>query len=291
LIKGIIQKLKAKLQNRNGAPVTQPYYDLIKTFKKREVISEDASWIFRYSPYIIFTVSVIIPLGIPILFALNYFPYLSDFLVVIYMIGLMTFFLALSGIDVGSAFGGFGSSREMTLSAVTEGAFVFSLLAPALLAKTNNLNQMVEVLKFLPISQLFPLIFAFIAFLAVLLSETKRYPFDNPSTHLELTMIHEAMILEYSGKRLALLEWASYNKLLFFIILGLNIFFPWTIATTVTFNTLIISLAGLILKVMGVVAIITFIESFIAKYRYFRLPDVLLTAFVLSIISVIIVSI
>lgn len=291
LVKGIIQKMKARLQNRQGAPVTQPYSDLIKTFGKREVISEDASWIFKYSPYLIFTISVIIPLGIPIFASVNNFPYMSDFLVIIYMIALMTFFLALSGIDVGSAFGGFGSSREMTLSAVTEGAFVFSLLAPSLLAKTNNLNQIVEVLKFMPISQVFPLIFAFIAFLTVLLSETKRYPFDNPSTHLELTMIHEAMILEYSGKRLALLEWASYNKLLLFIILGLNIFFPWTVATAFTFNAIIVSVLGLILKIAGVAFVITFIESFIAKYRYFRLPDVLLTAFVLSVISVIIVSI
>lgn len=282
---GIIRKVKALMQNRQGASIIQPYFDLYKLFHKDEVISKDASWVFRVSPYLIFAISILIPLGIPLISTLESSP-IGDFLVIAYLIALSTFFLALSGIDVGSAFGGFGSSREMTLAALTEGIVIFSIVPVALLAQTTNLASMVGLIALLPANDSFPILIAFIGFFIALLSETGRIPFDNPSTHLELTMIHEAMILEYSGKRLALLEWASANKLLIFVALGVNIFFPWGLTGNLSFNSIGISLLIFAGKALALIVSIAIFESSIAKFRFFRLPDVLLTGFIFSVIAI-----
>ncbi|MDO8509695.1 MAG: NADH-quinone oxidoreductase subunit H, partial [bacterium] len=209
---GIVRKIKARLQNRVGASIIQPYFDLRKLFNKNEVISEDASWIFRFAPYLIFAVTLIVGASIPLFTTILANTFLSDFLVIVYLIALSTFFLALAGIDVGSAFGGFGSSREMTVAALTEGGLIFSLLAVALAVHSTNLFTMAAAVSGLSLASIAPILLAFFAFLIALLAETARFPFDNPATHLELTMIHEAMILEYSGKRLALIEWAAANK-------------------------------------------------------------------------------
>lgn len=285
LIIGMIRKIKAFMQNRQGAPIIQPYYDLWKLFHKDEVISPDASWIFYGAPFLIFAISALLPLGIPLITTYPLFPFLSDFLVIIYLLALMTFFLALSGIDVGSAFGGFGSAREMTLTAVTEGTLVISLLAPVFITHTTNVIMMAHGIKTVPLENLLSLLFAFVSFIVVLLSETKRFPFDNPATHLELTMIHEAMILEYSGKRLALMEWASFNKFLFFTLLGVNLFFPWGLTSTIAPFALFISGIFVGIKVLSIAGFVALLESTIAKFRFFRLPDILLTAFILGIIS------
>ena len=290
LLIGVIRKVKALMQNRRGASIIQPYYDLFKIFQKDEVISKDASWIFLIAPYLIFAISILLPFGVPIISTLSIFPFMGDFLVIIYLIALMTFFLALAGIDVGSAFGGFGSSREMTLTAITEGAFVFSILPVAIFTSTMNVPTIVVSLQTIPLSNLFPLSLAFVTFLTVLLAETKRFPFDNPATHLELTMIHEAMILEYSGKRLALVEWASANKTMFFIVLGMNIFFPWYVASNAEPTAILFSFGALLVKVFLVAISIALLESTIAKFRFFRLPDILLTAYILGVISLVMIA-
>ncbi len=284
LLTGFIRKIKAKLQGRQGASIWQPYLDLRKLFHKDEVISHDASWIFLAAPYIVFAVTLLVSAGLPLLTGVMYNP-LSNFLVVIYILALGTFFLALSGIDVGSSFGGFGSSREMTLAALTEGGLIFSMLALAVIAHSTNLSVITKAVATLPAISFFPIMLAFISFMIALLCETCRFPFDNPSTHLELTMIHEAMILEYSGKRLALMEWASSNKLMIFIVLGVNLFFPWGLAGTVSFASLSLAFVFLIIKVSVVGAFIAILESSIAKFRFFRLPDLLFTSFVLSVIA------
>lgn len=275
------------MQNRKGASIMQPYFDLWKLFHKDEVISHDASWIFRFSPYLIFAISILIPIGIPLISHLEFLSPLSDFLVIAYLIALSTFFLALSGIDVGSAFGGFGSSREMTLAALTEVVVIFSIVPVALLTQTTNLVTMVGIAASLPLNDSFPILIAFIGFFIALLSETGRIPFDNPATHLELTMIHEAMILEYSGKRLALMEWAAANKFLIFVILGVNIFFPWDIANNVNGGSFIIALIFLLVKIIALTVGIAILESSTAKFRLFRLPDILLTGFIFGLIAII----
>ena len=279
---GIIGKIKAKMQNRVGASILQPYRDLNKLLHKDEVISEDASWIFRYAPYIIFTSTIVVGASIPIVSTLLNSPLLGDLLTIVCMLAIGTFFLALAGLDTGSAFGGFGASREMTLSALAEGGLIFSLLAVSLLAGTTNLFAVSGADLLSNPKNFFPIILAFVGFFLVMLAETARYPFDNPSTHLELTMIHEAMILEYSGKRLALLEWASANKLLIFFVLGSNIFFPWGIATTATIGAVLIAFGAIALKIAFFCAGIALLESVMAKFRFFRLPDILITSFVLS---------
>jgi formate hydrogenlyase subunit 4 len=264
---GVTRKMKAELQNRRGASPFQPYRDLAKLFRKDEVISRDASWIFRFAPYAVYAVTILVGASIPLVSTALANGYTGDFLVVIYLLALGTFFLALAGIDTGGAFGGFGSSREMLVAALTEGGLIVSLLALALVSRTTNL-------------------LAFIGFFVALLAETGRYPFDNPSTHLELTMIHEAMILEYSGKRLAIVEWAAANKYLIFIALGANLFFPWGTADSLAVGQVALSLALFIGKCLLFCAAIAFIESTIAKFRIFRLPDLLFTSFIISIIAI-----
>lgn len=213
LCAGVINKIKARLQNRKGASIFQPYRDLWKLLHKDEIISRDASWIFRIAPFIVFSITLLIGASIPLFTSFLTNTLTGDMLLIVYALAIGTFFLALGGLDIGSAFGGFGSSREMTLSALAEGGFIFSLLTIALINGTTNIFAIANADIFLHGKYLFPTLLAFGGFLVVLLAETARFPYDNPATHLELTMIHEAMILEYSGKKLALMEWASFNKL------------------------------------------------------------------------------
>lgn len=283
---GIIRKVKAYTQNRQGASIVQPYFDLWKLFHKDEVIAKDASWIFMWSPYIIFTITIILFAGIPVQSMTNTLPGLSDFLVIAYLVALATFFLALAGIDTGSMFGGFGASREMTLSALTEGTFLFSFVPLLLLTHTTNLTMMATAAVGLPLASYFPIAIAFFGFFIALMAETGRIPFDNAATHLELTMIHEAMILEYSGKRLALMEWANANKFLFFIALGVNLFFPWNMTGNDPL-VLILSLGIILLKILVLIIVVGILESSVAKFRLFRLPDILLTGLILCIIAII----
>jgi len=282
---GVIKKMKARFQNRVGASIFQPYRDLWKLLHKDETMSRDASWIFRFAPYIVFTVTLVVGASIP-LFAL--FPshiMSSDMLMIIYALAIGTFFLALAGLDTGGAFGGFGSSREMTLSALAEGGFVFSLLTIALMSGTTNVFSIAGSGVLAQGQYVLPVFLAFIGFFIVLLAETARFPYDNPATHLELTMIHEAMILEYSGKRLALMEWASANKLLIFSAMGANLFFPFGFAVSVDPQAIIMGIAILFMKLFVFCFVITLIESSMAKFRFFRLPDLLLISFILNAVA------
>ena len=297
LLIGVIRKVKAVLQNRVGADVLQPYRDLWKLFQKDEVISSEASWVTRYFPIVIFSITVLIGAAVPLVTSLpteivigdwlfTLAP-VSDFIVIVYLFALSTFLLVLIGMDQGSAFGGFGSSREMMVSALAEGGLFFSLLTVSIAAQTGSVTEMVAGLGSLPLPVLLPLLIAFIGFFLVLLAENARFPFDNPATHLELTMIHEAMILDLSGKRLALMEWAAANKLMIFIALGANLFFPWGTVAELDLNQLLLVALPVFLAKATLFAIaIACIESLMAKFRLFRLPDVLFTSFILSVIAI-----
>lgn len=286
LVTGIIRTMKARLQNRTGAPVLQPYKDLWKLFHKDEVISADASWIFRFTPYLLFATTWAAGAAVPLITVMPLVHGTGDFLAVIYTLALGVFFLALAGMDTGSGFGGFGASREMTVSALTEGGVIFSLLTLAIAAHTTNLSAIAAAVRALPLPSLIPVMLAFFGFLIALLAETGRFPFDNPATHLELTMIHEAMVLEYSGTRLALIEWAASVRLLLFISLGVNLFFPWGMAAALVPSALAESMALYLVKVLIVCMVIAGIETGMAKYRFFRLPDLLFTSFILSAIAI-----
>lgn len=287
MVLGVIRTFKARMQTRIGASIFQPYRDLAKLFHKNEVVSEDASWVFLSAPYIVFGTTIALALGVPLISSFS--TPLGDILVFAYVIATGAFFTALAGIDTGSAFGGFGSSREMTIAALTEGGLILSLFAISLVAGTTNLGAMPAGLLAVSGKALVPLLLALIAFGIALLAENARMPVDNPATHLELTMVHEAMILEYSGKRLALMEWASYNKLLIFIAVFVNILMPRDLTSSRAVGALLIALCIFLVKALSAASVIAFLESTIAKLRIFRVPDLLLTSFVLSVISIIII--
>lgn len=291
LVLGVVRKVKAHMQSRVGASVLQPYRDLGKLFRKDEVISEDASWIFLAAPYVVFGTTVALSWGIALLGGAAVYPALGDLLVFVYVVAASTFFLALASYDTGSGFGGFGASREMMIAALAEGGMMFSLVAAAFLTGTPYLAMMPSALVELPLATLLPLALAGAAFFIALLAENARYPVDNPATHLELTMVHEAMILEYSGGRLALMEWASVTKLLVFIAIFTSVFIPWSPETTHSLPGALLWFGVFLAKIIVTAFAIAMIESVMAKLRIFRVPDFLLTSFVLSVIALILIVI
>lgn len=290
LIVGVIRKIKALMQNRRGADVFQPYRNIFKQFQKEVVISSAASWITPAMPYILFSTTVSAALLVPTFMIIFPFSGLGDILVIIYLLALGSFFLALAGLDQGSAFGGMGSSRHMTVASLAEPAMILSIFAIGTNSASANISQ---IISHGSISEFFlnPLyIFSFLALFIVMLAEAGRIPVDNPATHLELTMIHEAMILDYSGRYLAFIEWASAVKLMLFLTLLGNIFFPVGIITSFTVLGAIGGIIIFIAKLLVLAAVIAIIESSMAKFRLFRVPDLLWIAFMLSLLGIIIHS-
>lgn len=283
---GTVRWLKARLQNRRGAPPWQPYYELAKLFGKEVVVSNNASWLFRFAPYIIFASTVAVALFVPLLVAPLPFDWGGDLLVVVYLLLLGTFFLALAGLDPGTAFGGMGASREMTVAAIAEPTVALAIFALALGAGSTNLGRIVTATLANPTVAISPgHLLAFVALFIVTLAETGRLPVDNPATHLELTMIHEAMVLEYSGRYLALVEWSAWLKLTIFFSLLANLFVPWGVATTVTPAALLGALVAWIVKLAVLAVVVAVLETRVAKLRLFRVPELLSVSFVLALLA------
>jgi len=284
---GLVRLFKARLQNRRGAPFWQPYFELRKLFAKEVVVSSNASWLFRAVPYVVFVSTAGVTLLVPLVAVPLPFDGVGDLLVVVYLLLLGTFFLALGGLDPGSPFGGMGSSREMTVAALAEPTIAVAIFALASGAGSSNLGQIARGLIESPASVLTPGHgLAFASLFIVMLAETSRLPVDNPATHLELTMIHEAMVLEYSGRYLALLEWASALKLLVFFSLLANLFVPWGIATTLTAGALAVGVLALLVKLLALCAVVALVETRVAKLRLFRVPELLSASFVLALLAV-----
>ncbi len=284
---GLIRWMKARLQNRRGAPFWQPYLDLRKLFGKEVVVSRNASWLFRAAPFVIFASTVAMTALVPVLAAPLPFDAMGDLVVLVYLLLLGTFFLALAGLDPGSAFGGMGASREVTVAALAEPTVALAVFALALSAGSTNLGRIVVSTLADPARAVSPgHLLAFAALFIVTLAETGRLPVDNPATHLELTMIHEAMLLEYSGRYLALLEWAAATKLLvFFALLG-NLFVPWGVARTLTLEALLVALGSFLLKLLALAVTVAGFETCVAKLRLFRVPELLSVSFVLALLAV-----
>jgi formate hydrogenlyase subunit 4 len=284
---GFVRWLKARLQNRRGAPPWQPYFELRKLFGKEVVVSNNASWLFRSAPYIIFASTIVVTLLIPLIAAPLPFDGLGDLLMVVYLLLLGTFFLALAGLDPGTAFGGMGASREMTVAAIAEPTIALAIFSLAIGAGSTNLGRIVTQTLANPTAAISAgHLLALAALFIVTLAETGRLPVDNPATHLELTMIHEAMILEYSGRYLALIEWAAWLKLTIFFTLLANLFVPWGIATTLEPAALAIAVGALIIKLAVLGVIIAVVETRVAKLRLFRVPELLGVSFVLALLAV-----
>lgn len=285
LLVGWVHKVKARLQNRRGAPIWQPYRDLYKLFAKEARMAHTASLLFRAAPYIVFVATWLAAAAIPLLSTDLPTAAMADVIVIAGLLGLARFFLALAGMDVGTAFGGMGASREMFVSALAEPAMLMAVFTLAMTAHSTNLASVVEHQllgePFLRPSYLF----ALAALILVAIAETGRIPVDNPATHLELTMIHEAMILEYSGRHLALMEWAAQLKLLLYAAMLVNVFLPWGIAQSIRPDMLGMAFVLLVVKLALLGVALAVSETVLAKMRLFRVPAFLNLALLLALLG------
>jgi formate hydrogenlyase subunit 4 len=286
LLVGTLRTLKARLVGRRGPRPSQPYADLRKLLGKEAVVSATTSWVFRVTPFVLFASMLVAALVVPVFSARPAMPFAGIvFLMYLFLLG--TFFLALAGLDAGSAFGGMGSSRAVAVAALAEPTVILAIFALALRVDTTNLGAIVERIAGHPLLAVSPgHLLAFAAHFIVMIAETGRLPVDNPATHLELTMIHEAMVLEYSGPYLALVEWATAMKLLLFMTLLANLFFPWGVATTLTPVPLAIAVVTLVLKLTVLTVFVAVMETIVAKLRLFRVPELLAGSFALALFSV-----
>jgi formate hydrogenlyase subunit 4 len=286
LVTGIIRKIKAYAQQRQGASIFQPYRDIAKYFHKDSVVSRETSWIFSVTPYISMAAVLIAALLVPV-FVTRTLGFVGDLIVVVYLLGTVRFFTALAALDAGSAFGGMGSSREMMVSSIVEPTMLLSIFAMGLISGTTSLGSIAGALSVSGIDLVRPGLFlASAAFFISTIAENARVPIDNPTTHLELTMIHEGMILEYSGKKLGLMEFSSMVRLVLYFTILSNVFFPWGIANDLSALSLGIGLAAILVKVLFLALIIAIIESSISKLRLFRLPNLLTVSFTLALLAV-----
>lgn len=288
LLLGWVDQCRARLQNRTPPPLLQPYRVLRKLFHKESVVAESASPLFRIAPYakfgcmtlacaIIPTVSTDLPLATA-----------ADAIALVGLFALARTFLALAAMDIGTAFGGMGARRDMLIGFLAEPALLMTLFCVSLITHSTSLANMVEIMNRRPFALEPSLAFAGIAFTIVSLAENTRIPVDNPATHLELTMIHEALVLEYSGRHLAMLEWAAALKLFAYSCIGLALFFPWGIAEIDSPLAMVTALPVLALKLaIGGVGL-ALIETVSAKMRIFRVPEFLATAFLLAVIGLLV---
>lgn len=288
LLTGVIKKTKAFFQTRRGPKIWQPYYDLYKLIQKESVISEHTSWIFRITPYIYLGSLLAASALIPVVTTEGSLGFTGDIIVIIYLFALARFFLTLAGLDAGSAFGGMASSREAAIASVAEPAMMLPLFTLALVAGTTNFTGIVAwVVNSGPAAMTPVHLMSFVALFVVAIAETGRIPVDNPDTHLELTMIHEGMLLEYSGKPLAFLTLgASIKQLLIFTFLA-NLFFPWGISGEMNLISLVLASLVYIIKVMILGFVMAVVETSFAKMRLFKVPDLLMGSFLLGLLALI----
>ena len=274
LLSGFIRKVKNNIRMRRGQSILQPYYNLAKLFQKEEVVSKNRSWIFKAAPFIVLASSIMAAFLVPIFTAGLYLSFLGDIILLIFIFALGRFFLALAGLDTGSAFGGMGSSREMFISSLMEPVLLLSIFAVSLNAGSTSIAALsgAHVIRL-------SAIIAAIAFFTAMIAETSRIPVDNQETHLELTMIHEAMVLEYSGRSLAVIELASYIKQAIFFSILANVIMPWQ------------GIVMFIAKMITISLSISIIEISISKMRLFRVVDLASFSFILAVVAVIISSI
>lgn len=291
LLSGIIKKTKAVFQLRKGPSVFQPYYDLRKLFRKDAVVSHNASWIFYATPIVSFVAIIATSVLIPIWTTSLPLGFSGDIIVVIYLFALARFFVVLAGLDTANSFGGMGSSREMFVAALVEPGMMLSIFVIAVSAGSTSLSHITQSISASGIGIINPsYLLTFLAFFIIIIAETGRVPVDNPATHLELTMVHEAMLLEYSGKQLALIELATMIKQLLIYSLFVSIFIPWGIFTgteILTVSAIAVSILFYLVKVVAIGVCVALTELSTAKWRLFKLPDLLSVSLILSFLSII----
>lgn len=288
LLMGWVNQWRAWLQNRSGAGLLQPYRMLHKLFHKESVVADHASSLFRMAPYIVFGCMVLACAIIPTLSTDLPLSPAADAIALVGIFAVARVFISLAAMDIGTAFGSLGARREMLIGFLAEPALLAVLFTASLISHSTALTSIVEFLAHKEFAIYPSLAFAGIAFTMISFAENARVPVDNPATHLELTMIHEALILEYSGRHLALIEWAAGLKLFAYSCMGLALFFPWGVAEADSPLALIFAIPALVLKLAIGGFLLALIETLSAKMRIFRVPEFLATAFLLAVIGMLV---
>ena len=287
LLTGLVRKAKARLMRRAGAPVLQPYRDLLRLLRKEALVASNASWLFRAVPYLVFAATWVAAALVPSFATGLVFSWTADLIAIVALLGSARFFLALAGMDIGTSFGGIGSSREMLIASLAEPAMMMIIFVLALIAGSTQLSTIAEFMLSPEVGLRVSLGLALIALIMVALAENARIPVDNPATHLELTMVHEAMVLEYSGRHLALIELSAALKLLLYVSLIACVFAPWGLATADGGPAAwIIGIAAWLGKLLVAAIALALFEMSIAKMRVFRVPQFLGAAFMLGLLGV-----
>lgn len=284
LVNGIIKKVKALTQKRRGAPVLQMYFDLYKLLGKSSVVSEVTSWVFSAAPFIVFSSALTAALLVPVTTFVRPLAFPGDIIMLVYIFALGRFFMSLAALDAGGTFGGMGSSREAMISSLIEPSLLVSVFTVGLTFQSTSIDEIMRAMQGVGFPLLRPAFtLTFIAMFIIIIAETSRIPVDDPSTHLELTMVHEAMILEYSGRQLALMEFGAAIKQLVFMTLLVNLFLPHDqFIACPGIGGLALSLAIYVLKIIGLSVLIAAFEASTVKFRFFSIPNLAALSFILS---------
>jgi formate hydrogenlyase subunit 4 len=286
LLTGWTRKVKARLTRRRGPPLLQPYRDLLRLLRKDVVLADNASWLFRVIPYVIFATTLVAAVLVPTFATGLPLGRAADLIVIIALLATARFALALAGMEVGTAFGGIGSSREVMIASLAEPAMIMVVFTLALIAGSTQLSTVAVFMGSGDVGLRVSLALALIALIMVALAENARIPVDNPATHLELTMVHEAMVLEYSGRHLALIDLAAALKLLLYVSLVACVFAPWGLASKDAGPAaLAVSLAAYVAKLAVGGFLLALFETSIAKMRVFRVPEFLGAALMLGLLA------
>ncbi|MEO6973721.1 MAG: NADH-quinone oxidoreductase subunit H [Rhodoferax sp.] len=288
LLTGWVNQWRARLQNKSAPSIWQPYRMLHKLFNKESTVADHASGLFRAAPYVVFGCMTLACAIIPTLSTDLPLAAAADAIALVGLFALARVFMSLAAMDVGTAFGTMGARREMLIGFLAEPALLMVLFSASLISKSTSLTTIVETLAHRQLTIYPGLALAGVAFTMVSLAENARIPVDNPATHLEVTMIHEALILEYSGRHLALLEWAASLKLFAYSCIGLALFFPWGVAQAQAPVVMLLALPALVLKLAIGGFLLALLETLSAKMRIFRVPEFLATAFLLAVIGMLV---
>lgn len=286
LLTGVVRKFKARLLRRRGASVIQPYRDLLRLLRKEVVVADSASWLFRVAPYLIFAATWVAAALVPTFATGLVFSWTADLIAITALLASTRFFLALAGMDVGTSFGGIGSSREMLIASLAEPAMLLVVFTVALVAGSTQLSTVAAYMASPEVGLRVSLGLALVGLIMVAIAENARIPVDNPATHLELTMVHEAMVLEYSGRHLAMIEFAASLKLLLYVSLLACLFAPWGLASAGAGPAgYLLGLVAYLVKLLGAGLALALFETAIAKMRVFRVPDFLGAALMLGLLG------
>jgi formate hydrogenlyase subunit 4 len=281
---GILKRMKAIIRGYEGASICQPYYDIKKLLSKNRVISKSSSFITTIGPTIILAAAILSAFLVPVIWTTSK-ALIGNIFIIIFVMTIIKFIITLIGVDAASTFGGMGSSRELFISMFAEP--VGFLMAAFLYFETKSFN-IYDIASINSLSKNLSTahIIAAVAFLIWVTAENARMPVDNPETHLELTMVHEAMILDLSGRDLAYVEISSYIKFIVFLTIFVNAFIPFGIATSLSLIALIKSAVLYVLKIVAILFIVALIETTMAKFRLFRVPELIAVSFCFALTAI-----